>query len=238
MQKIVCYNFVMDFRKGKVMLSTKNIVLKNGQTVSLDFYELPDGFSIYAIDKNNEIVGLLSFEILRKFVYVFSEEERQNEAKRYKLPLYMINEELHIDVPQVSQDKYDIRGDFLFDDGKKFSLRNSIAFLNLIEIKDKNFFQVGLGSAMHKEMEAFAREQRCDEIRLSLYYPFGDFKCGTHAFYEHVGYIFGKADDIFGVYKPLTRKIDRSTDITTPTVTNNSCVQAGTPINEKYIKEK
>ena len=218
----------MDIKKGKKMISKKRLVLKNGQQVKLEFYHLPDIFSIYALDKNNEIVGILSFEIMKRFVCVLSEQERQAEAKARNVPLFMVKKQMQIDVFQSSMKMYDIQGDVLLYDGEKYMLEKTSAILDLIEIKDRNFFQVGLGSAMHKEMENFVRETNCDEIRLALYYPFGEFQNGTRAFYEHMGYVFEKTNGTTTVFKPLSKQTSKA----------ESQNSFGTPVQAKYFQKE
>ena len=226
----------MNFKQG--MLIKKKIALKNGKHASLEFYLLPEIFSIYALDDKENVVGQLSFEILRKFVHTFSKEECQNEAISLENYLSMLKGEDEIDVTQSNQDKFDIKGDILMKNGKEYHLKRSVAYLNLIEIKDENFFQVGLGSAMHKEMEDFVRANGCDEIRIFSYYPFGPFQSGTRAFYEHSGYVFDYSNGI-KVDKPLTKKLDLDKMTSLQILPGKSCNSStGTPINEKYIQEK
>lgn len=235
----------MDMKVSRSMISKKTVVLKNGLNVNLEFYQLPDIFSIYAIDQRNEIVGLLSFEIMRRFVCERHEEEYQKMSLMLGIPVSKLKEQDVIDVTQSDQDKYDIHGDFLIVDGQKYDLKQTVAFLDLIEIKDQDFFQVGLGSAMHKLMEKFAKANGCDEIRIPLYYPFGEFRSGTRTFYENVGYVFDTNGLKVTKHLDCKEQIAEGTPLLAPTVafkcpdsetSHNS--SKGTPINEKYFKEK
>ncbi len=245
----------MGTKKEVKVISKKKIVLKNGQSVKLEFYQFPELNSIYAVDKNESIVGILSFEIMHKYVCPLSKEE--NLEMIHKNVTSVQKNELEINVLQSNRDIFDIKDNVLTIGEWKYKLKKSSAILDLIEIKDKNFFQVGLGSAMHKEMEDFAQKEGCSEIRLAHYFPIGEFAHGARPFYEHKGYVFKNNGGVLEVYKPLQEKSQTKaqeialletsfsgTRCPTPAIQNqeetfeaSKSSSYGTPINQKYLNE-
>ena len=248
----------MEKQSDEEIVSKKKIALKNGKHVLLEFYRLPDSYSIYAVDEKGYVVGQLSFEISYKFATKLDEETRQELAEARNIPLSMINEEIEVVVMQSEKDNFEIRGDYLRYKGRIFALKNKVAYLDLIEIKDKKFFQVGLGSAMHKEMENFAKKTNCDEIRLAIYFPFGEFGHATPAFYKKSGYTFEQINGIMSVYKVLEKENAASNQNMSSNQNTKSDQKAasdqkecagkstnlaqyqtcGTPINARFLREK
>ena len=141
-------------------------------------------------DKNKTVVGCCYFNIEKLFQRQLRPEERLASAPYFhgleKTPktteIYVTKRDMH---------KYRIDGDVLTFRTKgrdeQFPLKFAKCHLESIEIKKKEFFQTGLGTAMLKTMEAFAIANSCFQI-YAHFQPYGDFACGSRRFYNRNGF--------------------------------------------------
>lgn len=191
-------------------LCKKEIKLKNGKTISLSFLISQTGqYQIFA-QNENKIVGQLQFELFR----TFSRKGSQENTKHSQTGRVSNQLPKEMELSQSELQQYDIKDDTLTIEGTTYDFKKARAILTIFEVKDKNFFHVGLGSAMHEEMEKFVQKKQCTEIRLASFFPIGEFAHGSRAFYEHKGYVFENIEGIMSVHKPLPTKNHQPTTLT------------------------
>ncbi len=186
-------------------LIKKQYYLKDGKHANILFAEFPEQCSVFAEDDSKKIVGKLSFEIVKVFSRKLSSADK-TETSAAQENSEIENDNLTITVTQENQEKYDIKDNILNYQNTKYYLEKTFAMLHLIEILDKNYFQVGLGSVMHDVMEKFAKSEGCSQIRLQKYQPFGQFGHGTKSFYENKNYKLETLDGQKVFCKDLSQK--------------------------------
>lgn len=174
----------------------KRIELYGGKHVFLEFvYDDDTSYIIRAYDSNEEtreVVGCCYFDIEKLFQRKLSQEERLANAVYFggiaKTPetseLFVTKKDLH---------KYNINDNILtfrtHGVDRQFPLKFAKCKLELIEIKRKDFFKTGLGTAMLNVMQSFAIANDCFEI-YALFCPLGDFASGSRKFYVKNGFTF------------------------------------------------
>ena len=83
---------------------------------------------------------------------------------------------------------------FLAANNLQDNLKANLCILDEIEITDKEYFKIGLGSLLFKKMEAFAKSNDCQEI-VGWFYPNGEFWHGAKDFYIKNGFTFKQDND-------------------------------------------
>ena len=169
----------------------EEISLYNGKKAYLEYVnDNPQSFIIRAKDCHGNVVGTCYFNIEKLFKRKLSEEERQERSAYFGgLDNTPVTESIYID--NYTKRNYKIEQNVLYDkkDGKEIAYYFDFAkcHLQIIEIKDKEYFKTGLGTLMFKVMEQFAIQEQCFQI-YARYQPYGDFASGTHSFYIKNGF--------------------------------------------------
>ncbi len=183
-----CYNKIME-------QGLKRIELFGGKHAFLEFVsDDTTSYIVRAYDCDSEernVVAVCYFDIERLFQRHLSENEILKNAQYFggieKTPK---TSELFLkkkDLPN-----YNIKNNILIFKthgiDKLFPLKFAKCYLESIEIKNEEYFKVGLGSAMLKVVEAFAIAN--DRYMMYAHYaPYGKFQTGTKNFYMKNGFI-------------------------------------------------
>ncbi len=167
-------------------------------------------YIIRAYDDDKNVVGCCYFDIEKLYQRQLTQEERLSNSPHFggidKTPetseLFVTKKDLH---------KYNISDNVLTfrtrGSVKTFPLKWAKCKLELIQIKRKDFFMVGLGTAMYKIMEDFAIKNDCTQI-YAHFQPIGEFSSGSRRFYNHNGFSieFDPIDQKHYATKPLPQK--------------------------------
>lgn len=82
-----------------------------------------------------------------------------------------------------------INDNSLLVDGQAYKLRDAYCQLDNIEIKNKDYYKIGVGSFIIKNLQNYAIQQKCTRIQ-GWYFPNGDFIDGSKDFYVRNGFEF------------------------------------------------
>lgn len=167
------------------------IELFGGKHALIEFvFDDDTSYIIRAYDDEMNVVGCCYFDIEKLFQRQLSPEERLANAK-YRGSLEKTPKTCELFVTKKDLHKYNIKENVLIFKThgveKPFPLKWAKCKLDLIEIKRKDFFMVGLGTAMYKIMEDFALKNDCTQI-YAHFQPIGQFSSGSRKFYEHNGF--------------------------------------------------
>lgn len=196
------------------MFDKKKIKLKNGKTATLYHTSFPEQNIITAQDFFGHIIAKCAYSIL----YTFS-HEINNPANN--LPSKTI---YHKFGKNIIKEK-DFNGEYLklkITDNKEVlcQLEKKECELLHIEILDEKYFQVGLGSAMFKEIEQIAKEDKCERI-YAKYSPFGNFSMGSYSFYIRNGFHFETSNKGEKIAVKMLSKDSNNIDNSTKEIGNN-----------------
>ena len=164
----------------------EKIKLKNGKFVYINLFSTKDNYTITAAEEEGRIVAKCIFEILTQKVSLIKDTKiKKFEGK------YLIKKTNPLNNSFTSQivDK-----NFLAANNLQDNLKANLCILDEIEIMDKEYFKVGLGSLLFKKMETFANSNGCKEI-VGWFYPNGDFWHGAKTFYIKNGFTFKQDND-------------------------------------------
>lgn len=169
----------------------KRIELFSGKHALLEMvFDDDTSYIIRAYDDEMNVVGCCYFDIEKLFQRQLSPEERLANAK-YRGGLEKTPKTSELLVTKKDLHKYNVKDNILTfrtrGIDKHFPLKWAKCKLELIEIKRKDFFMVGLGTAMYKIMEDFALKNDCSQI-YAHFQPIGQFSSGSRRFYEHNGF--------------------------------------------------
>lgn len=160
--------------------------LKNGKFVYINLFSTKDNYMITAAEEEGRIVAKCIFEISTQKVSIIKDTKiKKLEGK------YLIKKTNPLNNSFTSQivDK-----NFLAINNLQNISKVNLCMLDEIEITDKEYFKIGLGSLLFKKMEAFVKSNDCQEI-VGWFYPNGDFWHGAKAFYINNGFTFKQDND-------------------------------------------
>ncbi len=173
----------------------KEITLYNDKSVFLKFKKCQKYYTIESFDDAGKLIGYCCFDIEK----LFEKIEKSNQKK-------------YIYLDRSNENEYKIKNNLLFyqnKDGQEeiYHLNHAKCKMKCIEIKSAEFFKTGLGSAMFKEMENYAKQEQCCQI-YARYQPYGEFANGTSSFYIKNGFSIEKDpyDKCYFATKDLTYK--------------------------------
>ena len=159
------------------------ITLPNGKEVTLVLTHDDYNFFISALDENRIKVGQCKFNIEKFFIEEYTPGKFQHIVR--------------LNVTRL--DHYNATGNtYIRDTGEVFNYEKTITTLDSINILSDDYFKVGLGTAMYKEMEKVSRTYNSSSIE-GFYNPNGKFAHGAEKFYINNGFTFDKT-----TYKSLT----------------------------------
>jgi len=119
-----------------------------------------------------------------------NEAFRENYANHHNIPIEQAPKTMTSRVSE--QEHFDIKDDkIILSNGDIYNIDEIICQLHRIEILDKRFFKVGLGSCLLKALESIAIKNNCSQIE-AFFSPFGDFSHGALSFYKNNGFEFYK----------------------------------------------
>ena len=174
------------------------ITLPNGKEVTLVLTYDDYNFFISALDENRIKVGQCKFNIEKIFREQYTPGKFQHVVR--------------LNVTRL--DHFNATGNtYIRDTGEVFDYDKTITTLDSINILSEDYFKVGLGTAMCKEMEKVSRTYNSSSIE-GFYNPNGKFAHGAERFYKNNGFTFDKT-----TYPSLTvvRKILQKLPHKTPT---------------------
>ena len=173
------------------MKKKTHITLHNGKSVTLKLTSDDYHFYITALDENQMEVGKCQFNIEK----MFKEQTDSNSFQR----IVRLNVAL--------LDKYNAQGNtYIRYTGEVFCFDKTITTLNSINILHADYFKVGLGTAMLKEVEKLSRLYNASHIE-GFYNPNGKFAHGAEKFYKNHGFIFDNKSipNLTLITKPLQK---------------------------------
>ena len=160
--------------------------LKNGKFVYINLFNTKDNYIITASNEEGHIVAKCIFEISTQEVRLIKDTKiKKFEGK------YLVKRTNPLNKSFTSQivDK-----NFLTTNYLQCNSKVNLCMLDEIEITDKEYFKIGLGSLLFKKVEMFAKSNDCQEI-MGWFYPNGDFWHGAKAFYIKNGFTFKQDND-------------------------------------------
>ena len=168
----------------------KKIDLYGGKSVFLEMILDDDTSYIIRAYSGLDVVGVCYFDIEKFYQRKLSHDERLANAPFFggieKTP-----KTCEILTTKKDKDKYIIKDNLLLFKSRGkwhyFPLQWAKCELELIEIKHKDFFKTGLGTAMLKTMEEFILQDGCTQI-YAHFQPIGAFAKGSRKFYERNGF--------------------------------------------------
>ena len=164
----------------------EKIKLKNGNFAYITLVSTKDNYMITAAEEEGRIVAKCIFEILTQKVSLIKDTKiKKLEGK------YLVKRTNSLNKSFTSQivDK-----NFLTTNNLQYNSKVNLCILDEIEITDKEYFKIGLGSFLFKKMEAFAKSNDCQEI-VGWFYPNGEFWHGAKDFYIKNGFTFKQDND-------------------------------------------
>lgn len=161
----------------------------NGKKVSIILTSFNDGeFNFFALDEKRKIVAKCSFDIINTYI-------RKNASSSTSAPksnstaLQSASGKIEMKVGNLSSQQP--HQEVIIKNGKIYLLQDTYCKLVSIEICDKRFYKVGLGSELFKLTEDFSIKQNCSKISAWVY-PHGQFGNGTLKFYHRNDFSFSK----------------------------------------------
>lgn len=184
----------------------KKVSLKDGKIAYLLLYGISGGdFTVIcAKNKNGSRVAECIFSYMYVFERPLSSKDREIISKKNNVPLESVPYVKEFKLDEFHTQKYKISGnEIVFSNGDRFKVKRK--YLNLIGIKilNREFYKVGLGTAMIKEVEKLALKNGCDSIE-GMYFPNGEFHFGTNEFYKRNGFEFYRELGVRCIRKKLT----------------------------------
>ncbi len=164
----------------------KIVNLKNNLKCKLTLSRIKDDNSYYInATSGNSLVGRCKFDIIKVFARPLSNKERSMYALRHKTDLNAPND------IEVKRTDLNAPNNTITINGHTYSLKYSYCDLDKIEVLDKVFISVGLGSSMYKMLEEYAIHKGCCKVEVYCY-PYGEFRTSTIGFYSRNGFKFTK----------------------------------------------
>lgn len=165
----------------------KIVNLKNNLKCKLSLSKIKDDESYYInATYGTHLVGRCKFDIVKVFARPLSDKERSMYALHHKISL----ENAPNDIEAKRADLNAPNNTIVIND-HTYSLKYSYCNLDKIEVLDKEFLGVGLGSAMYNMLENYATSKGCSKVEVYCY-PYGEFKVSTVGFYTRNGFQFTK----------------------------------------------
>lgn len=166
----------------------KKITLSNGESVNLIFNDSnSSSYVIEAYNQSNTRVGYCYFSITKKYERDLTEDELAILRRVCSNP----KKTSTLVVDKSNKDHFQIANDILYyiNKGKveEFHLTSAKCRLELISVEQEQFSNVGLGTAMFKEMEEIALKEKCTQI-YATYEPYGAFAESSPYFYQKNGF--------------------------------------------------
>ena len=166
----------------------KKITLSNGESVNLIFNDSnSSSYVIEAYNQSNTRVGYCYFSITKKYERDLTEDELAMLRRVCSNP----KKTSTLVVDKSNKDHFQIANDILYyiNKGKveEFHLTSAKCRLELISVEQEQFSNVGLGTAMFKEMEEIALKEKCTQI-YATYEPYGAFAESSPYFYQKNGF--------------------------------------------------
>ncbi len=176
----------------------KNFRLSNERVVKLCFISTKDDFLICALNDSGTSVGKCRFEIIDKTIHPLNKRQLQkfshhyNEGGQSENPLFLVKEK---NVNNGETRSYiTTKRPQTPPTSDATTSSTKVCKLQSIEVLSDEFFKVGLGSAMFKEMEKFAKTQNCTQIE-AWFSPYGNFWSGSQGFYTKNGFKIEKDEN-------------------------------------------
>lgn len=197
--KLGCYNTNMELRR-------KQVNLKDGKVAFISAYKLGGGdiTVVCAKDEHGQTVAESHFSYTYVFERPLSENERKLNARYSKKPIESVPYVKEFKLDEFHAQRFRVEGDYIvLSNGEKFKIKRKYLSLIGIEILDYGFYNVGLGTAIIKEVEKYAIKNGCDSIE-GMYLPNGHFQFGAHDFYKRNGFEFYQDIGVTCVRKKLS----------------------------------
>ena len=188
-------------------LRRKQVNLKGGKVAYLSAYNLGKGdiTVIFAKDKNKRKVAECHFSYVYVFERALSEKERILNARYGKIPIEKIPKVKEFKLDEFSTQSFKVSGnEIVLATGDRYKVKRKYLNLIGISILEREFYKVGLGTEMIKEVEKFAIKMGCDSIQ-GIYLPNGEFQFGAHDFYRRNGFEFYKDLGVNCIRKKITK---------------------------------
>lgn len=170
-------------------------------------------YLIEARDKNENLVAMCRYDIVKIFTRKLSIEERKQLAKYNKISFKKTPEFEKIELRKQELQQCGQDCTRLLKNEKMYNFDHSICELVGIQILRGNFYKVGLGTALLKRLEQISNKNNCTEI-YAYYKPFGRFKAGAKNFYLRNGFKFNYVEAAHACYAtkilPKINEIDFS----------------------------
>ena len=177
------------------------VKLKNNLEAKINITHNSNVFVISAKDDNNNTVGFCKFKIVYLYKKILSQNFREKYAKYNKISLKEVPT-THL-YKAIDAKKFTIENNsVVLCNGNSYPIENVICELSRIEITNKNYYKVGLGSQMLKHMEQIAKDNNCTSIE-GMYIPNGEFQLGALPFYKNNGFVFTKEYGLTTITKSL-----------------------------------
>ncbi len=173
-------------------LQRKQVNLKGGKVAYLSAYKLGKGdiTVVCARDEHGQAVAESHFSYAYVFERTLSEHERKMTSRYCKIPLESVPLVKEYKLDEFHAQTFKVDGnEIVFSSGKRYKIKRKHLSLIGIEILDDRFHNVGLGTAIIKEVEKFAIKNGCDRIE-GMYHPNGRFQFSAHDFYKRNGFEF------------------------------------------------
>lgn len=189
---------------------SKIVKLKKGLQAELHLKHDNSSFYLYATDitdSSNEQKAYCLFSITFVCSHILTEEERLAYSQRYRIPISKVPHCKDVECIEGQIERV-TKNHVILKTGEKYLRKETICNLGKIEILDKKFFKVGLGTRMIHVVEKVAQKYNCTYIE-GVFLPFGEFACGSELFYDRNGFDFKKGDEglnLTYVYKNCTPK--------------------------------
>lgn len=191
---------------------SKQIKLKNNKLADLHLEKDGCDFFLYATSTNGDKIAYCTFSLYFKIEKTLTFEEKLKYSKKHKITLEKVPEKLYKILD--NEKDFKICNNFIkLKNGKVYTLSETVCELAKIEILNKNYFKVGLGSYLLKTMENIIAKYNCSHIE-GIYAPFGQFQCGTEEFYDRNNFEIIKDPALYGLkqiykkYKPKTSNLN------------------------------
>lgn len=170
-------------------MDKKLIKLKGDKIAYLSLQDISGACNIFARDENGTLIG----ECIFNFAYICSrpltEHQRSMYAKLYKIPFEKTPKSIETKI--VKNEPLNITHDkkAIIKNNHIYKINTTICELAYIDVLEKEYYKVGLGTQMFKEMEKIAFSENCDMIE-ALFIPYGEFQLSSKEFYKRHGFKF------------------------------------------------